>query len=220
MPSLDGPSPKDAAPESPQSPAPNSYSSLRSVIQSYDKLIDSVRSDLPESTRTAVDSALSHIRLRLPVDMTSFKMPYNTAAGATFSQHRSADYSTHNPRYIGEASDVHFFHTIERIFRDKDQSGGSAANDTQSYDRGILHLEAHDGRESQTDLPTKSLADTYIEIYFFTIHIAYPFVNKPSFMTRYERFWNGDIDIAETPSWLPLLCKWLLTVKVTDLILT
>ena len=152
--------------------------------------------------------------------MISLKMPSNIPAAAAFSRRGSTGYSTYNPRYLGEASDVRFFHTIKKFFRDEDQSGGAATNDTQSYDQGILHLETHDGRESQTDLPTKSMADTYIEIYFFTILIAYPFLSKPSFMARYERFWNGEVDVVESPSWLPLLCKWLLTLQITEPILT
>jgi hypothetical protein len=139
-----------------------------------------------------------------------------TATTATSLRRESSKQSGNNPRYLGEASDVRFFHTIKKILRDDVQSGGPIENETQSYDQEILHLETHDGRQN---LPTKDMADAYIEIYFSTIHIAYPFLSKPSFMARYERFWRGDKEVNEGPSWLPLLCKSLLTLEVTEPIL-
>lgn len=139
-----------------------------------------------------------------------------TATTATSLRRESSKQSGNNPRYLGEASDVRFFHTMKKILRDDVQSGGPIENETQSYDQEILHLETHDGRQN---LPTKDMADAYIEIYFSTIHIAYPFLSKPSFMARYERFWRGDKEVNEGPSWLPLLCKSLLTLEVTEPIL-
>jgi len=139
-----------------------------------------------------------------------------TATAATSLQREPSEQSGNKPRYLGEASDVRFFHTIKKILRDDVQASGPIENETQSYDQEILHLETHDGRQN---LPTKDMADAYIEIYFFTIHIAYPFLNKPSFMARYERFWRGEKEVDKGPSWLPLLCKSLLTVEVTEPIL-
>ncbi len=188
---------------------------LHSAIQSYDKLIRSVQSNLPESGRAAVDSDLSRIRCRLPADLISLTPSSGTPLTATNPQPKSTDYTTKAQRYLGESSDVRFFHAIKIFFRSEDQTGSTAENDTQSYDQGVLYLETRDGRESLADLPTKKMADTYIDIYFFTIHIAYPFVNKPSFIERYERFSKGDAEVAESVSWLPLLCKSLLSFEVT-----
>jgi len=137
----------------------------------------------------------------------------STATAAASLRCQSSDQNGNNPRYLGEASDVRFFHTIKKILREDVQSGGPIENETQSYDQEVLHLETHDGRQT---LPTKDIADAYIEIYFFTIHIAYPFLSKPSFMARYESFWRGDMEVDEGPSWLPLLCKSLLTLEFIE----
>lgn len=212
--SSDSSSPNGTVSEVRRAPATKSCSSLHWAIQSYDKLIRGVRLDLPESARTSVDLTLSYIQRRLPADIVGLEAPSSSIpAAATCPRLGPADFSANSQRYLGEASDVRFFYTIKKIFRDEDQSGGAAENDEQSYDQGTLHLETQVGRESHADLPTKDLADTYIEIYFFTIHIAYPFVSKPSFMERYERFWKGDIEVAESSSWLPFLCKSRITSK-------
>ncbi|KUJ10759.1 uncharacterized protein LY89DRAFT_710532 [Mollisia scopiformis] len=187
----DASSPGEPGPRDSQQPL------LQWVIQSYDNLIASVQSDLPESTRNSTTSVLSQIRGRLPAGIVT-----SAAPGATSLQRNLFDQSGNNSRYLGEASDVRFFHTIKKILRDDVHSGSSVEGETQSYDQEILRLETHGGRHN---LPTKEVADAYIEIYFFTIHIAYPFLNKPSFMVRYARFWTGDVEADEGPSWLPLL---------------
>jgi hypothetical protein len=209
MQSSDALSLNELVPGNPQLPL------LQLAIQSYDNLIASVQSDLPESARNSINSTLSQIRGRLPAGIVSLASPVGipTATAATSLRREPSDQSGNNARYLGEASDVRFFHTIKKILRDDVQSGGPIENETQSYDQETLHLETHDGRQN---LPTKDMADAYIEIYFFTIHIAYPFLSKPSFMARYERFWRGDIEVDEGPSWLPLLCQSLLTLEVTE----
>ena len=191
---------------------------LQSAVQSYENLIASVRSHLPESARNSLNATLSQIRSRLPADCISLASPAEspTATAIASFRHEPSDQCGKTPRYLGEASDVRFFHTVKKILRDDVQSGGPVEDETQSYDQGVLHLETHDSRQH---LPTKEKADSYIEIYFFTIHIAYPFLSKSSFMARYEDFWKEDIQVDEGPSWLPLLCKSLLTLEATALML-
>lgn len=196
-----------------QSLSSESLPPLNLAIQSYDKLIRSVRLELSDSTRAAVDLTLSYIRNRLPADILGPSASSGACATAPILHrcHQSGitDQAEGRQRYLGEASDLRFFHAIKDILRDEDQSGGVAENDIQSYDQGILHLETQDN--NQSELPTKDLADSYIDIYFFTIHIAYPFVSKPSFIERYERFWKGDVEVKESSSWLSLMCESLVT---------
>jgi hypothetical protein len=112
-----------------------------------------------------------------------------------------------NQRYLGEASDVRFYHTIKKILQDGDMSSGVPENDIQSYDQGTLHLERQGRYDIDLDLTAKDLADEYINIYFSTIHIEYPFICMPSFMELYDRYWKGDSGTIENSSWLPLMCK-------------
>lgn len=186
------------------------------AIQSYEKLIRNVRLDLSDSARAAVDLTLSYIRYQLPADIlvpnVSSSVNAATAIPEPCSQDRGADESASRPRYLGEASDLRFFHTVRSILRGHDQSGSAADNDIQSYDHGTVQTETQRG-DLHPDLPTKDLADRYIETYFYTIHIAYPFVSKPSFIERYERFWKGDVEVNESSSWLSLMCESLINLK-------
>ncbi|RFU24419.1 hypothetical protein B7463_g11918, partial [Scytalidium lignicola] len=182
-------------------------STLHFAIQSYEKLIGSVAVDLPESNRTTINVNLTHIRRQLQADIPGLEIAYDISPTSTspteFLPRTSIGNGSNSQRYLGEASDVRFFHTIKKIFGDGYQ-GSQTESDIQSYDQGVLHLETQDRLQGRSDLPTKELADSYIDIYFFTIHIAYPFVNKPLFMEKYERLWAGNIDVGESSSWLSL----------------
>jgi hypothetical protein len=210
--------PDSSAPEVRRSSfSTNNPSSLHVAIQSYEKLIKSVRLDLPDSARAAVDLTLSYIRLGLPPDVVRPKAvrnaPAATGSPASCPRNASPERSANNQRYLGEASDVRFYHAIKKILQDGDMSNGVPDNDIQSYDQGILHLERQDHYNIDVDLPTKGLADEYINIYFSTIHIAYPFICKPSFIELYDRYWKGDSEVTENSSWLPLMCKFLSFLK-------
>ncbi len=181
------------------------------AIQSYEKLITSVRLDLPASARAAVDLTLSYIRLGLLAEVGRPKAAPNGPA-ATGSPPADppvapADRYANNQRYLGEASDVRFYQSIKKILQDGDVSSGVHENDILSYDQGTLHLERPARYDIDVELPAKDLADEYINIYFCTIHIAYPFICKPSFMELYDRYWRGDLEVSENPAWLPLMCK-------------
>jgi hypothetical protein len=189
---------------------------LHLAIQSYEKLIRSVRLELSDSTRAAVDLTLSYIRCQLPAAILRSSASSNVhAVGAILDhslQNRTTNQSAGKQRYLGEASDLRFFHTIKNILQDQDQTDGVTENDIQSYDQGIPHLEMQGGI-NHPELPTKELADSYIDIYFFTIHIAYPFLSKPLFIECYEGFWKGDIEARESSSWLSLMCEFIIILR-------
>ena len=195
-------------------------SSLHIAIQSYDRIIKNVRMELPEDSRAAVDLALSYIRLRFPAEEIGLRLPDNSPSTTVLPEHyqqiASVERNVNRQRYLGEASDVRFFHSIRQILRDEDFPVGQAESDMQSYDQGVINLERRDSHDIYTDLPTRELADTYVDIYFFTIHIAYPFICKSTFMALYERFWKGHLEVAENSSWLPLMCESLLLEKLSS----
>jgi hypothetical protein len=180
------------------------------AIQSYEKLMKSVRLDLSDSTRAAVDLSLTYIRGQLPQDALGPNTPSTIRDSVPIvepgSTTGSADESAKQRRYLGEASDLHYFHTIKSILQGGDQPGAVTETYIQSYDHGIQPAEV-EGGVNRSNLPTKELANTYVEIYFSTIHIAYPFVNKPSFTEKYERFWKENTEVKESSSWLSLMCE-------------
>ena len=58
------------------------------------------------------------------------------------------------------------------------------------------------------ELPSRDLADRYIEIYFSTIHVAYPFICQQTFRQDYAAFWQSRslTDVSQT--WFATLRKY------------
>lgn len=183
---------------------------LRQAIQSYEKLMSSLRLNLNDSSRAAVDLTLSSIRHQLPEDILGSVEPESNSVAAAVpgssTRNGSSERSSKRRRYLGEASDVHFFHMVKRVLGDKPASDNVAEN-MQSYDQEEPTFESPDGH-GRLHLPSREMADKYIDIYFCTIHIAYPFICKPSFMVRYENFWKDDFEVDKGSPWIPLLCKF------------
>jgi len=73
-----------------------------------------------------------------------------------------------------------------------------------SYDQGDMYRQVASDRGHPV-LPNKGIADMYLEIYFSTIHIAYPFVNKHQFSQNYNEFWELESTENMPASWLSLL---------------
>ena len=202
-------------------PRPSSSSEysgqLRQAIQSYEKLISSLRLNLDDSSCAAADLTLSHIRHQLPEDVTSSMEPESKPVAAAVpglsTRIGSSERASKRPRYLGEASDVHFFHMVKQVLGDKQLSDNATENDMQSYDQEEVLFESPNGNGAHLHLPSREIADKYIEIYFCTIHIAYPFICRPSFMTHYENFWKGDFEVGRRSPWLPLLCKFSRSTK-------
>jgi hypothetical protein len=198
-----------------QSSSTEDSTQLHQAIQSYEKLIASLRLDLKDSSRAAVDLTLAHIRSQLPEDVSSAMEPENglltTAPPGLPSRDGSSEQTPRQTpkrrRYLGEASDVHFFHVVKQVLGDK-RSGNTNEHDIQSYDQEELSFQTPNGHGGRLHLPSREVAEKYIDIYFCTIHIAYPFISKSSFMARYENFRKGDYEVGKSSSWLPLLCKF------------
>jgi hypothetical protein len=184
---------------------------LLQAIQSYEKLLSSIRHSLDDSSRAAVDLTLSYIRHHLPEDVTGAMASESSSAAATVPPSSTSNVpgerTSKRRRYLGEASDVHFFHVVKQVLGNKQPLENTTENDMQSYDQEEFPFQSPSSHGARLHLPSKEIADKYIEIYFCTIHIAYPFIYKPSFIVRYENFWKGDFEVEKRSSWLPLLCK-------------
>jgi hypothetical protein len=170
-------------------------------------LVKGVRDNLSEEDRKWVDLGLSS--LRLP----GTSKPLETATTASSSPEQAGtDQATGAPpsqRYLGEASDIRFFHTIELAFCQRaelDQGRGLPKPRVDSYEQ-----EGASQRQTPEDnhavLPHRVTADSFLDIYFSTIHLAYPFIWQPTFRETYESFWQSDsLDSFRGP-WLALLCE-------------
>lgn len=58
------------------------------------------------------------------------------------------------------------------------------------------------------NMPGPVQVEEDLNTYFSTIHFAYPFVSKPSFMAKLESLQTEGVTSGLTPSWLSLLCQY------------
>ncbi|KAK7897959.1 hypothetical protein LTR67_004591 [Exophiala xenobiotica] len=110
-------------------------------------------------------------------------------------------------RYLGEASDIRFFHDIELAYCQPPEPGrqqGRPEARVDSYEQeGAPTQDPED--KSHVLLPDRASADHLVHIYFSTIHIAYPFISEPDFRQTYESFWQSDSLEGFRGPWLSLL---------------
>lgn len=180
------------------------------MVATYEKLLRGLRANLCDDDRKIVDLGLSVIPNRhattatAPAAMGSPPSPH----GITAEQEAS---SFPSPRYLGEASDIRFFHAMKQALCQSSTSGEQAEAtqphhpDSYEQDEGLQKAAVD---EDQAFLPPRATADNFVQIYFSTIHIAYPFIWQPEFMRKYESFWQLEsLDDLHGP-WLSLLCRF------------
>ncbi|KAK5189305.1 hypothetical protein LTR96_010909 [Exophiala xenobiotica] len=179
---------------------------LRGAIAVYDDVIRGLRKNLSQDDCRTIDLRLASIQLpKYAADQignggTSVPTsPENTVTEACPS--------TSVQRYLGEASDIRFFHAIESTFGLQSELGlqeeGLSGARVDSYEQEGTRRQVTG--QSQGFLPHRTTADNFVDIYFSTIHIAYPFISEPDFRKTYESFWQSDSLEGFRGPWLTLL---------------
>lgn len=107
-------------------------------------------------------------------------------------------------RFLGHVSDVSFFNSVRQLIQSSREQ--DAPPDMESYERDVGDLDLT-LRRVAFDLPDKSLADRLVDVYFGTIHIAYPFICRQQFLQDYQSFWERSADVHASHSIKPLLCQ-------------
>ena len=85
--------------------------------------------------------------------------------------------------------------------RQQEDPNRSEENDAQSYDQSD-QSELSPAFHRPLVLPRKEIALTYLDTYFSTIHIAYPFLCKSTVLYHFDRLWKGDANEAADRVWL------------------
>ena len=172
---------------------------LHRVAETYDTLIQSIRSKLHPSDRAAVDITLETIRGQLPTNIIDQqRLP------TTPTQSNGSASTLRKPTYLGRASDIQFFNTVKDFVREEEVAKQPAENETQSYNQTDIS-ELSQVFRGPVKLPTKEVAFHHLGIYFSTIHIAYPFLCEPLVYRRLEKILDGNFQGANDHSWLALL---------------
>ncbi|KAI9742133.1 MAG: hypothetical protein M1834_000523 [Cirrosporium novae-zelandiae] len=185
---------------------------LCQAINSYETLIKSLQAGLNDSESSAVDSTIASIRQQLPEYYRHpFERPESlpktpVRLSSITSQDEPSEDTLADQSYLGKASDIHFFNTVKGILDEQDSSDGTVLEKgILSYNQASLYGKIPDAPNRSLVLPSKENADNFVEIYFSTIHLAYPFVCKSDFLAAYKKFWDDGPHNTKNGSWLPLL---------------
>lgn len=199
---LDQPSPGSSA----SSPTGNSglVGSLKNAVTEYEQLLRDVAPTLPEPERIKVVASLASINGR--ADNVFSRLGSTDAQQQvvkTGSPSRRRPRSVTNPeRYLGEPSDVRFFNFVKRVLQEGSPSERDEGMD--SYEQDDVDDAA--ACDASVDLPSPEVAEGYLDIYFTTIHVAYPFIPRSSFTKMYRDVRDNGVSDDIDFSWLALLC--------------
>ena len=167
---------------------------LIDAIKSSYQLLVRVRERLPEADQKAIDLSLSI----LPHEVLGDELPAraaNLSPTDSLLPSTDTDRSPTSSYYHGEASDIRFFTSIKEALHTSDPN-----HDIQDLinDESITSYEQNHVTQQRLTrvgdrlLPGKSAAESYIDIYLSTIHLAYPFIEHRALLHHHAQFWVSD----------------------------
>lgn len=162
--------------------------------------MQSLYPQLSRDARIEVHDSLAIIQARvMSLDPGATDTVRSNPAGTT-----AADQPVPARKYLGEISDVHFCGVVKQTV-ESDGDVGDIADDVDNYDPDELVMPRR-LPNPLTDMPGHVTVEEDLCTYFSTIHFAYPFVSKPSFMSKLEALQTRGAAAGVTSSWLSLLC--------------
>ncbi|GAM91361.1 hypothetical protein ANO11243_094100 [Dothideomycetidae sp. 11243] len=187
-------------------------SALQYSLRAYDRLLMTLRSTATESDQAKIDEEMARARRHLPSDF------FETDASTDNEESPTNDSATGDiagvtlPRYLGKASDLSYINELRVRIRDEYGTNSPDAG-PESYDNDEVECSSN-AKWSESMLPKRQSVDQLIDIYFTTIHIAYPHISRPVFMVEYDKFWDQRPE-APRPSdaWYAKFCE--LTISTT-----
>lgn len=160
---------------------------LCDAIQLQERLLDHVISLLPSgpeqeaillknaSVKSQLDNAISNTKAEV--------LPHAVASESRSTSPSSR--SDRSPGYLGEVSDIRFVNLVKKILQTQDGTT-MTQKDFESYDQGDSLLPSNKPSCPTILLPVFEEAEHYINAYFTTIHIAYPFIPESPFIQNYK----------------------------------
>ncbi|KAJ9602020.1 hypothetical protein H2200_013380 [Cladophialophora chaetospira] len=182
----------------------NDGQKLRDAITAHENLIADLRVKLSPVDRKMIDLRLASIQLPQVKQVESGAANTPESPDQLLAENRRL---LPVQRYLGEASDIHFFHALESSFGQqpgsKQQDGPASQEQVDSYEQECIRPGSPE--QNQGFFPQRTVADNLVNIYFSTIHIAYPFISEPDFRATYENFWQSDSLEGFRGPWLSML---------------
>ncbi|KAI1125694.1 fungal-specific transcription factor domain-containing protein [Nemania abortiva] len=172
----------------------------QAIFQKYQQLVYSACSQLPEDTKKEIRHRLAFIQAHVCPQIDGQADTCTLAPDAVPSLVQRLQ----NRGYLGETSDVRFFNLVKKIASPESGDPHDPVEDLDNYDSeeliSVRHLP-----NPLAHMPSRAIVAGYLDLYFSTIHIAYPFVGRYSFMSKLEVLQTEGFTENLTHSWLSLL---------------
>lgn len=209
---------------SPRSPDANDdVTTLRRIIRASQDVLSKVREKVNPEDQRSIDVVLAS-SASLAVQSTVSSPSKSTKCVDMLEPFRRSGMSAH--RYLGEISDVSFFNSVKALLQNQPLLHGDGAP-LESYEREAAEMgNSEDDCSTEASLVNmfispcrtkltvrnrasdRGAADKYITIYFSTIHIAYPFVDRRRFLDEFEKYWNIEQRATLSSTSVALLCEF------------
>lgn len=176
---------------------------LKSFTADLEGLINGLAPNLAPERQPELLARLSSIGMQ--IDSTATIQRLQRANGGSPTA-RTSSSQQHLQRYLGEVSDVRFFNLVDRVLQEKNVVM-QAHDGMDSYEQDDLSPGSVRASDVPLELPNVADADRYLDIYFSTIHVAYPFLQKTTFMSIYRSIREDGLTENAECSWLALLRK-------------
>lgn len=178
---------------------------LQHAIQTSQSVLRKIRNKIDTKDRELVDSALANSSNISNQQGSKPFSPYRySSLSASHADERRTSGS--NKRYLGEVSDVSFFNTIRHRLQ-HNIDGADEVSQLESYDQENLQTFTDAHSENPTQCPDYKSADKYVEIFFSTVHIAYPFICRQRFQRQYQEWWTETQTPEDSYGFESLLCE-------------
>lgn len=188
------------------------HGDLREAIRQYESLLDMVVSKLPTpqyqkdastvlACMKAADRALSNI------DATTLTARLTTTLTGSDALSFRPQVSQAE-RYLGKVSDVCFFNLVKRVLQAQPGSSDSDQR-VDSYEQvddiASPSVNVMPGRV--VELPSREAAKVFADVYFSTVHLAFPFIPQSLFMRSLDQALDSSDDCSLDNTRLALICK-------------
>lgn len=194
---------------------------LRGAIDQYETLLDRIVPDLPEArqrdactSRSSIKALVDRNIARIESSLKTTHLEIVTASHVT----ATSGTSDQSQRYLGEVSDVRFFNLVKRVLQTKSMSN-VIDQEFDSYEQGGDMSHSSSVAHTGMALPRLEEVDQFIDIYFSTIHLAYPFVPQSVFRKNYEIMKGSPEDHDQLDkTWLALLCESIREIPTLEIV--
>ena len=173
---------------------------LNSKIHRLSTILRDIRDEVSENSRTTMDEELAAVR--------SKPKPESVDGGASSPTSQQDDAA--GERFLGEASDIVFYNTVKQSLHVQSPASGSNVQGSPEIAEASYEQYKPTQRpkhELSSIMPSRATADRYLDIYFSTIHIAYPFLSQKLVEEAHREWWQKGTQsvFSQADIWLSLM---------------